>query len=244
MANLEDVQDLIQEILDNPKLKYVADRLRQEYHDEPILQTASQMQRLLPRPLVEAKRLMRNPANTIIITDSCSISRQRRWRISPDDFSEQASFSSCYPCYRDMNDRQLRTYFTWRTKVRQGVVESTSPSYAELYCYELLHQIGVPDPETGFRMLQQFRQDYTAVSPECRFPYFSIWLHDYIIYYGLDQALLPELSEDYAAEARFDKSFQTVQEAETHTDAELISAIPTCPATGSSVLSFTENRRN
>ena len=62
MANLEDVQDLIQEILGNPKLKYVADRLRQEYHDEPILQTASQMQRLLPRPLVEAKRLMRNPA--------------------------------------------------------------------------------------------------------------------------------------------------------------------------------------
>ena len=55
MANLEDVQDLIQEILDNPKLKHVADRLRQEYHDEPILQTASQMQRLLPRPLVEAK---------------------------------------------------------------------------------------------------------------------------------------------------------------------------------------------
>lgn len=56
-------------------------------------------------------------------------------------------------------------------------------------------------------------------------PYFSIWLHDYIIYYGLDQALLPELSEDYAAEARFDKSFQTVQEAETHTDAELFQAI-------------------
>ena len=36
---------------------------------------------------------------------------------------------------------------------------------------------------------------------------------------------MPELSEDYAAEARFDKSFQTVQEAETHTDAELFQAI-------------------
>ena len=225
MANLEDVQDLIQEILDNPKLKHVADRLRQEYHDEPILQTASQMQRLLPRPLVEAKRLMRNPAEYHYNYKQLFYQQAKLLEDFTDDFSEQASFSSCYPCYRDMNDRQLRTYFTWRTKVRQGIVESTSPSYAELYCYELLHQIGVPDPETGFRMLQQFRQDYTAVSPECRFPYFSIWLHDYIIYYGLDQALLPELSEDYAAEARFDKSFQTVQEAETHTDAELFQAI-------------------
>ena len=225
MANLEDVQDLIQEILDNPKLKHVADRLRQEYHDEPILQTASQMQRLLPRPLVEAKRLMRNPAEYHYSYRQLFYQQAKLLEDFTDDFSEQTSFSSCYPCYRDMNDRQLRTYFTWRTKVRQGVVESTSPSYAELYCYELLHQIGVPDPETGFRMLQQFRQDYTAVSPECRFPYFSIWLHDYIIYYGLDQALLPELSEDYAAGARFDKSFQTVQEAETHTDAELFQAI-------------------
>ena len=225
MANLEDVQDLIQEILDNPKLKHVADRLRQEYHDEPILQTASQMQRLLPRPLVEAKRLMRNPAEYHYSYRQLFYQQAKLLEDFTDDFSEQASFSSCYPCYRDMNDRQLRTYFTWRTKVRQGIVESTSPSYAELYCYELLHQIGVPDPETGFRMLQQFRQDYTAVSPECRFPYFSIWLHDYIIYYGLDQALLPELSEDYAAEARFDKNFQTVQEAETHTDAELFQAI-------------------
>ena len=202
MANLEDVQDLIQEILDNPKLKYVADRLRQEYHDEPILQTASQMQRLLPRPLVEAKRLMRNPAEYHYNYRQLFYQQAKLLEDFTDDFSEQASFSSCYPCYRDMNDRQLRTYFTWRTKVRQGVVESTSPSYAELYCYELLHQIGVPDPETGFRMLQQFRQDYTAVSPECRFPYFSIWLHDYIIYYGLDQALLPELSEDYGSTVR------------------------------------------
>ena len=108
MANLEDVQDLIQEILDNPKLKYVADRLRQEYHDEPILQTASQMQRLLPRPLVEAKRLMRNPAEYHYSYRQLFYQQAKLLEDFTDDFSEQASFSSCYPCYRDMNDRQLR----------------------------------------------------------------------------------------------------------------------------------------
>ena len=97
MANLEDVQDLIQEILDNPKLKYVADRLRQEYHDEPILQTASQMQRLLPRPLVEAKRLMRNPAEYHYNSDSCSISRQSCWRISPTIFLNRLLFPPAIP---------------------------------------------------------------------------------------------------------------------------------------------------
>ena len=108
MANLEDVQDLIQEILDNPKLKYVADRLRQEYHDEPILQTASQMQRLLPRQLVEAKRLMRNPAEYHYNYRQLFYQQAKLLENFTDDFSEQASFSSCYPCYRDMNDRQLR----------------------------------------------------------------------------------------------------------------------------------------
>lgn len=244
MANLEDVQDLIQEILDNPKLKHVADRLRQEYHDEPILQTASQMQRLLPRPLVEAKRLMRNPAEYHYNYRQLFYQQAKLLEDFTDDFSEQASFSSCYPCYRDMNDRQLRTYFTWRTKVRQGIVESTSPSYAELYCYELLHQIGVPDPETGFRMLQQFRQDYTAVSPECRFPisrYGSMttsFTTDWIRLFC--RSSLKTTPRKHGST----KAFRRCRR-QKHTQMQnCFRRFPTCPATGSSVLSFTENRRN
>lgn len=90
-----------------------------------------------------------------------------------DNAPESADFFSYYPTYRDMSDRQLRTYFTWRTKVRRGIVEHIPLSYAEVYCFELLNQIGVPDPETGFQMLRQFYYDYGKVDPHnglCYFP--------------------------------------------------------------------------
>lgn len=61
-----------------------------------------------------------------------------------------------------------------------------------MYCFELLNQIGVPDPETGFQMLRQFYYDYGKVDPHNGLCYFSSWMHDYVIYYGMDAALLEE----------------------------------------------------
>ena len=52
---MPDIMDLIAEILDNPKLKNVASKIQSEYHDEPILRTAAQMARRLPKPLADAK---------------------------------------------------------------------------------------------------------------------------------------------------------------------------------------------
>ena len=53
---MPDIMDLIAEILDNPKLKNVASKIQSEYHDEPILRTAAQMARRLPKPLEPAAR--------------------------------------------------------------------------------------------------------------------------------------------------------------------------------------------
>ncbi|MBN2220694.1 MAG: TerB N-terminal domain-containing protein, partial [Vallitaleaceae bacterium] len=71
-----------------------------------------------------------------------------------DDYSEQVPFSAYFPYYQMMGYEQLRSYFTWRSKVRKGIIEATSLSYVFLYLYELLNQIGVDHPEDGlFRIL-------------------------------------------------------------------------------------------
>lgn len=101
-----------------------------------------------------------------------------------DDYPENVPFSTYYPNYQLMGYEQLRTYFTWRTRVRQGNVEFTSRSYAFLYIYELLHTIGSEGPAEGLAKLESFRQEYGLFDPTIE-KYMEPWLKDYRIYYGL-----------------------------------------------------------
>lgn len=103
-----------------------------------------------------------------------------------DDYPEQVTFSSYFPYYQMLGYKQLRTYFTWRTKVRKGNVSNISLSYAFLYIYELLNNIGVIDPQDGLNKLlffwTLFRNYDISVDR-----YVLRWLKDYHIYYELPQ---------------------------------------------------------
>mgnify|MGYP000568012639 FL=1 len=70
-----------------------------------------------------------------------------------DDYEGEAPFFHVFPDYQMMNFQQLRTYFTWRTDVRRGVVRKTSFSYVFLYIYELINHIGVKDDREGLEKL-------------------------------------------------------------------------------------------
>jgi len=103
-----------------------------------------------------------------------------------DDYTNSVPFSQYYPYYQTMGYEQLRTYFTWRTAVRQGTVSDTSLSYAFLYIYELLSNIGISDPQDGLNQLmafwKAFRIYHNAIDK-----YVLRWLKDYHIYYDLPQ---------------------------------------------------------
>jgi len=104
-----------------------------------------------------------------------------------DDYSEIAPFSSYFPYYQRMNYEQLRTYFTWRGRVRRGEIEPISPSYAFVYIYELLNQIGINNPEEGLAKLMAFWQAF-RVHNDSIDQYVLQWLKDYHIYYPLQQS--------------------------------------------------------
>jgi len=101
-----------------------------------------------------------------------------------DDYAETTQFSSYFPYYQRMGYEQLRTYFTWRTQIRSGVINSTSISYAFLYIYELLNQIGVEGPEDGLNKLMTFWQSFRVYDSVID-QYVLAWLKDYHIYYPL-----------------------------------------------------------
>lgn len=101
-----------------------------------------------------------------------------------DHYEKEVPFSAYFPGYQMMGYEQLRTYFTWRTRVRQGEVTDTSTSYLFLYLYELLNQIGVKSEEEGLEKLMDFwmavRSRQGAVGK-----YVLRWVKDYHVYYEL-----------------------------------------------------------
>jgi hypothetical protein len=101
-----------------------------------------------------------------------------------DDYSENKEFSQYFPYYQMMGYEQLRTYFTWRTEVRKGNVADISLSYAFLYLYELLGNIGVRDPQDGLNQLMFFWKAFSAYNKSID-KYVLRWLKDYHIYYEL-----------------------------------------------------------
>ena len=111
-----------------------------------------------------------------------------------DDYDFSGRVQYYYPTYQSLSDQELRGYFAWRTKLRRGEVRETSLSFAFLYIYELINQIGAADPMDGYCKLRDFRAAYGQID-NAILPYLDQWLVDYVVYYGLDAELLSGSSQ-------------------------------------------------
>ena len=96
-------------------------------------------------------------------------------------------FKRYYPTYNDLSVRQLRGYFGWRTRFREGRSDPSVPtSFLYLYIYELLDNIGV-EPDEGFAELRYMDETFGA-KDETMHRHLTAWTRDYVVYYGLDAA--------------------------------------------------------
>ncbi len=128
-----------------------------------------------------------------------------------DNYSENKPFSQYFPSYRMMGYEQLRTYFSWRTQVRQGNITDISLSYAFVYIYELLANIGVSDPQDGLNQLMSFWKAYSVYNKSID-KYVLRWLKDYHIYYQLPHSFkefidINNLSSHYPKMVNTDDNF-------------------------------------
>ena len=116
-----------------------------------------------------------------------------------DDYVACVIFSQYFPHYQIMGYEQLRTYFTWRTNIRKGIVADISISYAFLYIYELLANIGVSDPQEGLDKLVFFWKAF-RVHRDAIDSYVVRWLKDYHVYYELPRPFHTFIKENGLAE--------------------------------------------
>ena len=108
-----------------------------------------------------------------------------------DDFEYNGMFRRYFPTYRDMKDEELRGYFSFRTRFREGRYDAEPQlSFLYVYIYEILNGIGVT-PESGFEILKKIDTLYGSKDVTLR-DYLRRWIRDYIIYYNLDHSYAAE----------------------------------------------------
>ena len=135
-----------------------------------------------------------------------------------DNYAEYFAFKRFYPTYHDMNIGQLRSYFTWRSKLRKGDYQKTSTSYAFVYLYELLNNVGV-NPQEGYDKLLDFKHNYVEKYDLAMEPYLNDWLKDYVLYYQLGQ---DEIDNCFAQEIKEDHDYLILRHPEDYSTEKLV----------------------
>lgn len=114
-----------------------------------------------------------------------------------DDFDGVTDLVQYYPTYNDLSTYQLRCYFAWRTRYRTGDIRIAPTSFLFLHAYELLCGIGVEPGEKGYAALVEFRDAYKGTSTAFD-SYMTRWIHDYVVFHGLDASLLTSIGGTFS----------------------------------------------
>ena len=191
------------------------------YQDQPIIMTGTQLKSFVPDAIREARQLARTLYAQGMSVASVFYEQARLLAGYEDDFEFTGTFSHYYPSYEDMSNEQLRGYFAWRAKARQGNVEQGSLSFAYVYLYELVNLVGVASAREGYDAMLAFGSAYRRF--DARFgKHLDAWIDDFVIYYGLDASLLRTRSF-----AKRDAAFDVLLHHEAHAEGELFNALVT-----------------
>lgn len=214
---IKDVKAIIDEIVKSLQNKSkVSDKI---YTDEPIVRTAARMKNYLPEEYRKMRALARRQDTYQCSSEWLFYQQGKLMENFRDDFDFSAQVTRYYPTYQQFSDNELRGYFSWRTKLRDGIIEKTSASFAFLYIYELLNLIGVSSPEEGYQKLAAFRDEYAPLD-ETILRYLNIWLSDFVVYYGLDVSMIP-----FHTTADYSEYLTILQTYETQSNETIFSAL-------------------
>lgn len=191
---MADVDKLIEDILAKSKFAAKKGGEGKLYRDEPIIFTAKKLEKLTP-PSYRAMRKIAEGVEAHRKSVARIFYEQGKFMEDfEDDFEFSGHFARYFPNYQIMNLEELRGYFSWRTRLKRGQLEKTQTSFAFVYIYELLNQIGVKSAEEGFFALKNFWRQYRELDYQID-RYVETWLRDYVVYNNLDKALLAEITE-------------------------------------------------
>ena len=203
-------QDIVDQILASDRYVNASTFSDRVFHDEPILRTGAQAfpretrRRMghkrrvaMPERYAKMRALEKGKKRSAGTNSSAHLFYEQAKLMEDftDNYSGTCEYSDFIPTYARMNDRQIRCYFTWRTKLRKGNPTYVSTSFLYVYASEILCGIGVEPGEAGLAELARLRAQYAGVSDAFDWQ-LARWMHDYVIYHGLDPTLYDRFSDD------------------------------------------------
>lgn len=160
-----------------------------DYTDEPILPRKKTPEEKLPAPLKAARSLEKGAARMYQNRRSLFLNQAKLLEFYKDDYEGEYISHCYYPTYDLLNNQELRSYFAWRTKVRNGDIQPSCSSFAYLYLYELINGIGTGTPVEGLHKMDDFAAAYKEYESSLM-NYYANWRKSYIIYYNLSDSFL------------------------------------------------------
>ena len=146
-----------------------------------------------------------------------------------EDYEDNApwdeSFERYFPVYHDMNLRQLRGYFSWRTEVRKGIFNPISLSSAYIYIYELLNGIGADSPSSSLEKMEEFEKGFLNAGMGDASMRRN--LHRWMLEFAIINDLPAETASRYAPRGMVEKdsSLAVLRNPGSYTDDEIFSAL-------------------
>ena len=190
-----------------------------DYTDEPILPRKKTPEEKLPAPLQAARSLEKGAARMYQNRRSLFLNQAKLLEFYKDDYEGEYISHCYYPTYDLLSNRELRSYFAWRTKVRNGDIQPSCSSFAYLYLYELINGIGTGTPVEGLHKMDDFAAAYKEYESSLM-NYYANWRKSYIIYYNLSDSFL-EGEEREGEEARM----AVLDSAQEQTDDAIAAAV-------------------
>lgn len=160
-----------------------------DYTDEPILPRKKTPEEKLPAPLQAARSLEKGAARMYQNRRSLFLNQAKLLEFYKDDYEGEYISHCYYPTYDLLSNRELRSYFAWRTKVRNGDIQPSCSCFAYLYLYELINGIGTGTPVEGLHKMDDFAAAYKEYESSLM-NYYTNWRKSYIIYYNLSDSFL------------------------------------------------------
>lgn len=192
---MSDIDEILEAVLSDKKLRNSKSCREKIYSDQPLIKRGSQIKSPeTPQKIKDMKAIAYTPeaywktSAWLFYTQGCFMAD------FTDVYEYNDKFSNIFPTYAGLTIQQLRGYFSWRSRLRNGETPTAPLPFIYMYAYEMINKIGVASSQSGFLKLLSLYENYGGLDCELN-KLLSQWLSDYAIYYRLENEYIQKCPE-------------------------------------------------
>lgn len=217
---MSDVKDILESVLHDEKLLGSRAFRDKVYTDQPIIKRASQVKTPeTPQKIKDMKALAYTPEAYWKTSAWLFYTQGKFMEDYSDVYEYTADFVKYYPTYRDLDNEQLRGYFSWRSHLRKGEYPPAPIPFVYIRAYELINGIGAELPQERLELLKRLATEYGDTNAELK-KLLGRWTVDLCVYEQLDPQLIADVPD-----IMYDSALLKLLNWQESTDDELFSAL-------------------